>query len=141
MAMARACPISWIEIRKGQSRLVLLVGSVALKIPHIKRKSELSRCGQVRQGLRCNRAERAAWVRDGKRYPNLCPILASLPGGWLVVMQRATPMTRAEFDEWHDSEDWPHFPGEDGPYELKHQDAGKLPFGKRVMVDYGANGY
>ena len=65
MAMARACPISWIEIRKGQSRLVILVGSVAIKIPHIKRESELSRCGQVRQGLRCNRAERAAWVRDG----------------------------------------------------------------------------
>ena len=133
--------MEWIQIRKGQSRLVLLVGSVAIKILHIKRESELTRCGQVRQGLRCNRAERAAWVRNGKRYPNLCPILASLPGGWLVVMQRATPMTLAEFEEWYESDEWPHFPGEESPYELKHEDAGKLACGKRVMVDYGVKGY
>ena len=128
-----------IELRHGASRLVFLVGGVALKFPCIKRKSVLTRWGQVQQGRNCNRAERAAW-RAGK-FPHLCPILWADRFGWIVVMRRATPMSAAEFDAWFHSDDWPHIPFEPTPYELKNEDAGCLPSGQRVMIDYGMRGY
>ncbi len=50
-------------------------------------------------------------------------------------------MSEAEFDEWFDSDDWPHVVGRRTPFELKSADAGVLPDGRRVMVDYGMLGY
>lgn len=128
-----------LEWRRGASRLVLLVGGVAIKAPCIKRESVLSRWGQVQQGRNCNRAERDAW-RAGK-FPHLCPILWADPFGWIVVMRRAAPMSATEFDAWFHSDDWPHIPFEPAPYELKNEDAGRLPCGRRVMIDYGMRGY
>jgi hypothetical protein len=29
-------------------------------------------------------------------WPELCPVLFAVPGGWLVVMQRATPLTHEQ---------------------------------------------
>ena len=86
-----------IELRHGASRLVFLVGGVALKFPCIKRKSVLTRWGQVQQGRNCNRAERAAW-RAGK-FPHLCPILWADRFGWIVVM-RDTPIPSGLRTTW-----------------------------------------
>ena len=130
--------MNWLEWKLGASRLVLLAGSLAIKFPCIKRESVLSRWGQVRQGRNCNRAERAAW-RAGK-FPHLCPILCADRFGWIVVMRRAAPMSAAEFDAWFHSDDWPHIPFEPTPYELKSEDAGRLPCGRLVMIDYGMRG-
>lgn len=118
---------------RGSSRIVILIGRYAIKFP---RASGLRR---VRQGLRCNQAEVDAWKE--RRYPNLCPILWSSPGPLVVVMPRARIMSNAEFDAWFESDDWPHFVGDNTPYELKSADAGILPDGRRVMVDYGVAGY
>lgn len=123
----------WIQLRSGASRIVLLIGRYAIKFPR------LSGLNRVRQGLRCNQAEVFAWREQ--KYPNLCPLLWSSPGPLLVVMARASSMSDAEFDEWFDSDDWPHFVGRDAPYEPKSADAGFLPDGRRVMVDYGVAGY
>lgn len=69
-------------------------------------------------------------------WPELCPVLFSLPGGWLVVMRRAKPLTLAE---WH------AFDGEaficcsrDAilPVENKPDSFGWLD-GRIVAIDYG----
>ncbi len=57
------------------------------------------------------------------------------------IMARAKPMTFHEFDAWTNSDEWPHLHGRDTPYEYKEQDAGFLPDGRKVMVDYGVLGY
>lgn len=118
---------------------MLLVGSVAIKVPCIKRESVLSPLGQLRQGRNCNRAERAAW--RAQKFPHLCPILWADRFGWLVVMQRAAPISADEFDVWFHSDEWPHVYGEQTPYELSEKDAGRLPSGRLVMIDYGMRGY
>jgi hypothetical protein len=118
---------------------VLLVGRLAIKVPCIKRESVLTRWGQVRQGRNCNRAERAAWI--AQKFPHLCPILWADRFGWIVVMQRASPMSADDFDSWFHSDEWPHIYGEETPYELSEKDAGRLPSGRPVMIDYGMRGY
>lgn len=134
--------VSWltsVELHFGTSRVVLLVGSIAVKLPRIKRKSVLSPRVQLLQGRNCNRAERAAWIEN--KYPHLCPILWADSRGLVVVMKRASPMSKDDFDAWFDSEEWPHLPFEQTPFELKASDAGRLPCGRPVMVDYGMLGY
>ena len=122
------------EWHRGASRLVFLIGGIAIKVPCIKRASVLTRWGQILQGRNCNRAERAAWKE--RKYPNLCPIVCADFSGWIVVMLRAeAPMSDDDFDEWYHSDDWPHVYGEETPYELGGKDAGRLPSGRRVMID------
>ena len=74
------------------------------------------------------------WWKNFPR-PELCPVLWGLPGGWLIVMRRAEPLTRAQFDKidletWCDRGDWKI------PAELKMDSFGWLD-GKLVAVDYG----
>lgn len=123
----------WLQLCRGSSRIVLLVGQYAVKLPRV---SSLYR---VAQGVRCNRAEVEAWTQ--RIYPNLCPLLWSSPGSLVVVMPRARIMSDSEFDAWFESDEWPHFVDQDTPCELKSADAGFLPDGRRVMVDYGVEGY
>lgn len=57
-------------------------------------------------------------------------------------MQRAeAPMSDDEFDQWLYSDEWPYVYGEETPYETSGKDAGRLPCGRRVMIDYGMRGY
>jgi hypothetical protein len=128
-----------IEWHCGASRLALLIGHIAIKVPCIKRVSVLTPWGQVRQGRNCNRAEHASWIEQ--KFPHLCPIVWADRFGWIVVMKRAKPMSAIEFDDWFHSEEWPHVPLEPVPYELSEKDAGFLPCGRRVMIDYGMRGY
>ncbi|HEY5972277.1 MAG TPA: hypothetical protein VIT22_09955 [Pseudoxanthomonas sp.] len=131
--------MQFVEWHLGASRLVFLIGSIAIKVPCIKRVSVLTRWGQLLQGRNCNRAERAAWI--AQKYPNLCPIVYADSSGWIVVMLRAeAPMSDDDFDEWYHSDDWPHVYGGETPYELGGKDAGRLPCGRRVMIDYGVRG-
>lgn len=121
------------EFHSGSSRLVLLIGGYAIKVPR------LSGFKRIRQGMYCNLAERTAWAEQ--RYPNLCPLLWAANGGWVNIMVRASPMTFDEFDAWTNSDEWPHLHGVNTPYEYKEQDAGFLPDGRMVMIDYGVLGY
>lgn len=50
-------------------------------------------------------------------------------------------MTHDQFVEWCDSTEWPDIYGHEVPFEYKARDAGYLPDGRRVMVDYGVLGY
>jgi hypothetical protein len=72
-------------------------------------------------------------------WPELCPVLWSLPGGWLVVMQRAEPLTREEFmtfdiDGFREKPDY-RIPG----VENKMDSFGWID-GRIVAVDYGSQG-
>lgn len=126
--------MSYVEFNSGQSRLVMLIGKYAIKLPRF------SRLYRISQGRNCNKAERHAWNEN--IYPQLCPIVYADKYGWIVLMLRASPMSSIEFDDWFYSDDWPFIPNSESPFELKHTDAGYLPPDKRrVMIDYGMRGY
>ncbi len=69
-------------------------------------------------------------------WPELCPVLFSLPGGWLVVMSRARPLTCYEFNAFDTRE---FIERSDGviPVEQKQDSFGWLD-GRIVAVDYGS---
>lgn len=110
-------------IATGASRLVVLVGPLALKFPRPTpwRGTLL--------GLLANMQERE-FAR--LRHPQLCPVLLALPGGWLVVMRRARPLTGQEFAALSPG-DWG---GELAVVEFKRSSFGMLA-GRVVAVDYG----
>lgn len=76
-------------IRTGCTRIVVLLGSYAIKVP-------ITTDGwrAFLKGLLANMQE-VSFARTG--WPELCPVLFSLPGGWLLVMPRVREMTDEEF--------------------------------------------
>lgn len=77
----------------GSNRLVFLTRRYAFKIPNVRRWF------QVCWGLIDNMQERRAngLGRFGRRQDGICPVVFSLPGGFLNVMPRARPLTDAEW--------------------------------------------
>lgn len=116
-----------IELRSGATRAVLLLGRLAMKVPRF------ATWRTFLNGLLANMQERE-FARMG--WPELCPVLFSLPGGWLVVMRRAQPLTRDEFNEFDTRE---FIERSDGviPVEEKLCSFGWIE-GRIVAVDYGS---
>jgi hypothetical protein len=114
----------------GVSRKVFLVGPYALKLPRFG-FSRRNNWQAGLMGLLANMTERAWSGFD----PRLCPVLFSLPGGILVVMRRARPLTEAEW-----ASVGPDFArlGHDAalPIEVKRANLG-VHDGRIVAVDYG----
>lgn len=75
--------------RMGCTRIVFLIGAWAVKVPNVCYGWRLFLIG-----LLANMQERT-FSKAG--WPELCPVLWSIPGGWLVVMPRARPLTDDEF--------------------------------------------
>ena len=118
---ARAC------IGIGTTRVVLLLGTFAIKIPRFSSwKLFLS-------GLLANMQEREF---GATRWPQLCPVIGSLPGGWLVVMKRAEPLTYAEWQDF-DVEKWRTQSTYIVPVENKWDSFGRVD-GRIVAIDYGS---
>ena len=105
----------------GATRIVLLVGGYAVKLPR------LNTWRTFLNGLLANMQEREFSLTG---WPELCPVLFSFPGGWLVVMRRARPLTYCEFE----AVDMRGFGGI--PVEGKRDSFGWLD-GRIVAVDYG----
>lgn len=109
----------------GATRAVLLVGRVAIKAPR------MSTWRTFLSGLLANMQERE-FARTG--WPELCPVVFSVPGGWLLVMRRAEPLSDAEWctvhPEWGDREEYAV------PVEMKRDSFGVLD-GRIVAIDYG----
>ncbi len=108
---------------KGVFRRVLLVHSVAVKLPRLR---------HLLSGMRCNRWEREMWRtwRPQFDWCTLCPVVAADPFGLFVVMRRATqPVDRTDIDQLPD-----YYPSITA--ELKPDDYGWLD-GQVVAVDYG----
>lgn len=110
---------------RGVTRHVLLLGSWALKFP------ALWSWRLFLSGLLANMQERD-FSRAG--WPELCPVLFALPGGWLVVMRRAQPVPEdmeLDFQALIDRPDYQI------PAEPKRDSWGLLD-GRIVAVDYGS---
>lgn len=101
----------------GSTRTVLLMGSWAIKMPT---------CVEWRlfvQGMLANDQE----VHLSKlQWPQLCPVLFSLPFGLMVVMKRARPLTLEEFDEFSRCH---------SQYIREYQLSLKNPFGEESFID------
>ncbi len=115
--------------RTGTTRIIFELKAVVVKVPNFRDGWKL-----FLTGLLSNMQERQFGALG---WPELCPIVWSLPGGWVVVMKKARMMTRAEFDKF-DANDFI----EDGlfctlPVEPKMNSFGYYK-GRIVAVDYGS---
>lgn len=111
---------------RGTTRRVMLIGRHAYKFPSI------ASWPLFLYGLLANMQE-VQFSKAG--WPELCPVVWSVPGGLLVVMRRATPLTAEEWaaldvDRWSVTEDYTV------PVEDKRDSFGTLD-GRLVAVDYG----
>lgn len=114
-------------VHLGATRLVILAGRWAIKLP---------RPWPWRLflfGLLANMQERE-FARAG--WPELCPLAWSVPGGFLLVMHAARPLTN---DEWErlDPVMWRDQPNYYVPVEAKRDSFGVFR-GRIVAVDYGS---
>lgn len=111
----------------GCTRAVFLIGPWAIKFPTVIYGWRL-----FLLGLLANMQEQI-FSRTG--WPELCPVLWGVSGGWLVVMRRAKILTEEEFERL-DLESWVNRNDYTIPAEIKHDSFGWLD-GKLVAVDYG----
>lgn len=117
----------------GTHRTTYLVGRYAFKRP-VFCSWRLFLCG-----LLANIQERTF---SAAGWPELCPVIFSLPGGWLNIMRRAQPLTREQFFAL-DYAEWikggKDLPKGDWviPVEDKFDSFGVLD-GRIVAVDYGS---
>jgi len=116
----------------GATRTVILTEKYAFKLPGTWGERPSYWWKHLLLGLLANIQE----ITFSKtKWPELCPILFYIPGGFLVVMPRLQIMTKEEFKNF----DWNGFQsGQDYtvPVENKADSFGYLN-GKVVAVDYG----
>ena len=112
----------------GTTRWVLLTRNYAIKLP------TLIDWRLFLLGLLANMNERFFYLSFQKGSPELaqrlCPIVFSAPGGWLVVMRRAQPLDRDDF-ELCAQINWKYI-----PVERKPDSFGWFE-GRIVAIDYG----
>ena len=117
------------KICHGSTRIVVCIGSVAIKLPRFDRWRNFL------LGLLANLQERDF---SSCGWPELCPVIWAAPGGFLSLMKRARPMTEAEFEVF-DWDMWARKSLEDDyfvPVEPKVSSFGWMD-GRLVAVDYG----
>lgn len=116
------------EIKKGTTRVVILTSKYAFKFPAIYSWRLFL------HGLLANMQETDFWCQL-KSY-KLCPVLFSLPLGFLVVMPRATVFTNKNF-EYFCYETFVNELGWIIPVENKRDSFGFIN-GQIVAIDYGS---
>lgn len=115
-------------VKFGSTRIVFLIGKLAIKVPNF------TSWYLFLQGLLANRQERI-FSRTG--WVQLCPIIASVPGGWIIVMKRAKVLTEDEFYKYKGIIKFLTTKKTYSiPAEMKPDSFGWLN-GKLVVVDYG----
>lgn len=110
----------------GATRMVILTGKWAFKMPSI------ASWRLFLHGLLANMQE---VVLSRSKLPGFCPVRYSLPGGWLLIMHRARPLTDTEFSEF-DYSAWTDRGNYVIPVENKISSFGVWN-GEVVAVDYG----
>ena len=117
---------SLLAVRGGAFRTVLLVGRIAIKLPHLRHAAA---------GMRSNRWEREMWRiwrPIFECWTNLCPILFADRFGFIVVMMRASQPVTIDEIEAEDPDCYPDIDVEFG----KSANFGRFK-GRIVAVDYG----
>jgi hypothetical protein len=117
-------------VRKGSTRIVLVLGPLALKF------------GIGERGRRCNRFEAGLYKRvSARRRAMLCPIFWCAPAGTILLARTACPITEQERDHLRETDgfpDWDYVPPDEScPFEYKASDWGRLN-GRLVALDYSA---
>lgn len=115
--------------RKGSSREVVLIGQWAIKFP------KLYSWETFLWGLLANMQE----IQFSKlNWPELCPIIWYIPGGFLVVMPRCKILIRNDFCEEKINEIFTNAKLHNRclPVEMKPDSWGFLN-GRLIAVDYG----
>lgn len=115
------------KVARGASRIVVLSGSRAFKMPTCRNWRQFLR------GLLANMDEAEFYKRGAD---GLCPVVFALPGGWLTVMARADPLSDQEWApiEWHPPD---VFSGGQ-PVEIEHKRSSWGTVGGQIVaVDYG----
>jgi hypothetical protein len=120
------------KIKKGATRCVLLIKGYAIKMPR------LAEWRLFLNGLLGNMQETVWWtnLKDDK----LCPILFSIPGGFLNIMPRVSPISEREYvDLQRFSYPWISTADEECnlPVEWKKDSFGWYQ-GRIVAIDYGS---
>ena len=113
--------------RQGITREVILTRRYAIKVPKLIYGWHKFLCG-----LLANMQERQ-FARAG--WPQLCPVVFSVPGGWLLVMRRAEMLSDDEWREF-DPARFCETPDYVVPAEFKRDSFGKVD-GRIVAIDYG----
>ena len=121
-------PIFTID-KRGTVRITICLGPWALKL------------ARNATGRRCNRFEADLWARTTEARRNmLCPVLACLPFGVGLLMQRARPLSEDECQHLKTADafpDWDYVPPDEGhPFEHQASDWGRLSDGRLVALDY-----
>ncbi len=117
--------------RKGVTRIVIEFEKVVVKIPNF-----LYQWDHFLKGIIGNINEYKTWkynsgkLESGKSYL-LCPVVWCSLGGWILVMKKAFPLTRDQWENTYIPEHKKHFPGDDtmsnyGTFE-----------NRLVKIDYG----
>jgi hypothetical protein len=124
----RMPPVFTVDSR-GTSRRTICIGPWAVKI------------ARNDTGRRCNSFEAELWARTtARRRAMLCPVLACLPFGLALVMQRAVPLSEDDAGHLRATRgfpDWDYVPPDDEcPFEPKACDWGRLSDGRLVALDY-----
>jgi hypothetical protein len=108
-------------------RPVIVIGPIALKI------------ARNEAGRACNRYEANLYRKTTpQRRAMLCPVLWVSPGGLLLIMRAALPLSEMmSLEEYLEAaEEWDAMPSEDScPFEPKASDWGWYK-GRRVALDY-----
>jgi hypothetical protein len=120
--------------RRGATRLVILIGGLAIKLPKV---TGLARFGRGRDG---NKIEARMWSQHREELPELCPVLWCAPLGLALAMPRVQMMSDAEFWAWAESDEYPDHWRPAAPYEHKARDWGWLR-GRPVVVDYAVDAH
>lgn len=113
--------------RTGCTRIVILWRGYAIKIPNVADGLRLYLKGRLAN------MQEVAFSKAG--WPELCPVLFSLPGGYLLVMPRVRLMSDEEFMHF-DAESWVEREDYRVPVERKSNSFGWLN-GRLVAIDYG----
>jgi hypothetical protein len=115
----------FISLARGSTRLILLLGPWAIKLPNLTGGWRLFLCGLL------GNLQEAEFARAG--WPELCPVLWAMPGGLLIVMPRAAPLPRWYMVDFYRLDRGAYVL----PVELKHDSFGLLN-GRVVAIDYGS---
>lgn len=119
--------------RQGATRTVILTRRHALKIAGAWTYTHRCWWRHLLHGLLANMQERA-FSKTG--WPELCPVVFCMPGGWFLIMRRARIMTAEEFEQF-DHEAFCARSDYTVPAERKADSFGYLD-GRIVAVDYGS---
>lgn len=115
-------------ITSGATRDVILTDRFAIKVPKLTHG-----WAGFLHGLLANMQERTF---SATGWPELCPVRFSIPGGWLLIMHRARPLTAAEW-KGLDFATFVDTPDYVVPVEEKISSFGVFG-GRIVAVDYGS---